>query len=158
MSERVVPLDHFSASSANQGRLFLPGSAVAVNGNGVVFCGRSGAGKSGACLQMMAHGAELVCDDGVWVHAEQDALWVHRPKTAPPLIEARQIGLVPCGPVRMQARLHLVVDLDYREHNRLPANRIARFAGCDVGLIYGAGVPNLVPTILLMLRHGRGTP
>jgi HPr kinase/phosphorylase len=48
-------------------RLYLHASAVSLDGNGVLICGASGTGKSTLALQLMALGAELIADDGIWI-------------------------------------------------------------------------------------------
>ena len=106
----------------------------------------------------MAHGARLVSDDGVWVAPTPSGPVVRRPDSAPPLIEARGIGLLNGGPICPDAPLHLIVDLDRGESARLPPRRIVTFGTAEIELILGAGLPEPGPALLLMLRHGRAIP
>ncbi|MEJ6395651.1 serine kinase [Gymnodinialimonas sp. 2305UL16-5] len=136
-------------------RVFLRASAVALDDAGVLILGASGSGKSSLALALMAYGAQLVSDDGVI--AEQRAAILHlvRPETAPPLIEARGIGLLNAGPVVSSVPLHLAVDLDTPEPDRLPPRRSVAFGAAEAELIRGAGAPTLAPAVIQMLRYGR---
>lgn len=151
------PLARWAADPGGA-RLFLTASAVAVGTAGVLILGASGAGKSGLALALLAHGAELVSDDGIWVERTATGASLCRPDTAPPLIEARGIGLLAAGPVRATAPLRLVVDLDRAEPHRLPPRRIVTFGTAELRLILGAQHPMLAPALLQLLRHGRAVP
>lgn len=142
------------ASAQDGGRLFFHASAVALDGAGVLILGPSGSGKSTLALALMALGAELISDDAVWL----DGATLHRPDTAPPLVEARGIGLLNAGPNCPKAALHLVIDLSRPEPHRLPPRRIATIGDQKVQLILAAGQPTLAPAILHLLRFGRAAP
>lgn len=134
--------------------MFFHASAVALGDKGVLILGPSGSGKSRLALALMALGAKLTSDDGVWL----DQMQLHRPKTAPPLIEARGIGLLKAGPLCETAALQLVVDLSRPEPDRLPPNRKIIVAGAEVELILAAGQQTLAPALLHLLRFGRIAP
>lgn len=136
---------------APDGRLFCRGTAVARDGAAVLLLGPSGSGKSRLALEMMAYGAGLVADDGVWVTAD---LRVERPDEAPPMIEARGIGLLGVAPLR-EARLALVVDLGRSEPDRLPPQRQAQAPGGAVPVVLGREHPFLAPAIWQYLSGGR---
>jgi len=148
------PLDIW-ASGSDGDRIRLPGTAVEFDGAGILALGASGSGKSSLALQLCALGAWLICDDAVWVSAQNGALHLHRPDQAPDLIEVRGIGLLRAGPVAGQAPLSLVVDLDRAEPDRLPPRRIVTYGDGDAALILGAGIPNLAAGLCHLLRHGR---
>lgn len=139
-------------ATSHQGkRLFFHGTGVAFEGRGVLILGPSGSGKSTLALGLLAHGATLISDDGIWLDAGQ----LVRPDIAPPFIEARGVGLLNAGPSCPQARLALVVDLSRPEPMRLPPQRQARLPDQKVQLILGAGQTTLPATLLHLLRFGR---
>lgn len=140
-------------------RLFLRGTAVSMNGQGVLFLGPSGSGKSSCALALMAHGAQLIADDGVFLEdGGQAAHRLMRPKNTPELIEARGVGLLNSGPVSAQAPLTLVVDLGAKEAQRLPPLRQARWKSQSCRLILGKDQPILWAYILQVLRAGIAVP
>ncbi|OAN79069.1 hypothetical protein A8B78_00290 [Jannaschia sp. EhC01] len=116
-----------------------------------MILGPSGSGKSSLALALLAHGANLICDDGVWL----DGLDLTRPDGAPDLIEARGVGLLHAGPICPRAPLSLVVDLDRAETDRLPPRRLVHLHNQKVELILAAGQVTLAPTLIHLLRYGR---
>lgn len=140
------------------GSLWLTATAVAVGEAGVLFVGRSGAGKSRLALEMMSLGARLLSDDGVRLWDGPEGPVLERPAQAPALIEARGIGLLRAGPLSATAPLAVVVDLDRSEPARLPPRRLVAIGERTRPLIRGAGHPTLAPALLLLARHGRAEP
>jgi len=136
------------------GDLHCRGTAVALNGQGVLIIGPSGSGKSGLALSLMALGAVLIADDGVTVGAGHDGLNLHRPATAPALIEARGIGLLHAGPVADQAPLALAIDLGTPPSVRIPPALAVGWAGQTAPLIHAKGVANVAVAVVIYLRHG----
>ena len=49
--------------------LWLNATAVAVDGQGLLLLGAPGTGKSTLAIAMMALGAVLISDDGVWLQS-----------------------------------------------------------------------------------------
>lgn len=141
------------ASARDGMRLFFHASAVGVAGKGALILGPSGSGKSTLSLSLMALGAELIADDGVWI--ETDTGDIHRPNTAPPLIEARGVGLLRAGPICESAPLALVIDLSRPEPERLPPRRMASLPDQKVELILAGGHTTLAPIVVHLLRYGR---
>ena len=140
-------------------RLFLRGTAVSLNGQGVLFLGPSGSGKSSCALALMAHAAQLIADDGVFLEdGGQEPHRLTRPENKPELIEARGVGLLNSGPVSAQAPLALVVDLGQKEAHRLPPPRQARWKSQSCCLILGQDQPILWAYILQVLRAGIADP
>lgn len=139
------------ASEQDGARLYFHGTAVAVDGQGALILGASGSGKSSLALALMGLGAELISDDGVWL----DGACLGRPENAPPLIEARGVGLLNAGPICETAPLSLVVDLSRIEPDRLPPRRMVSAGGEKAKLILGAGQTTLAPTLFHLLRFGR---
>ncbi len=135
-------------------RLSFHGTGVVLDGVGVLILGPSGSGKSSLALALLAHGAHLIADDGIWL----DGITLTRPDTAAPLIEAYGIGLLNAGHIVHTAPLRLVVDLSQPEPQRLPPRRVASVNGQNVPLILGAGQQTLAYAILHLLRHGKIDP
>ncbi|MEM7724415.1 MAG: serine kinase [Pseudomonadota bacterium] len=134
--------------------IYLNASAVAFEGQALVFLGASGSGKSTLALSLMGFGAQLVSDDGVWLCAQGDDLIVERPPNAPALIEARQLGLLPAGPIAPQAHLCAAIDLDRAEPDRLPPRRRLRHGDRTVALLWCAQQRHLAPALWQILRYG----
>lgn len=130
---------------------FLRATGVALRGRGLAIIGASGSGKSSLALEMMSRGAVLISDDGLWLDG---ANRLHRPATAPALIEARGIGLLNADTVAT-ATLDAVVDLDRREPDRLPPARITHAPGGPVALIRGKAHPCLAAALCQYLTLGR---
>lgn len=86
------------------------GTAVAIGGQGVLFIGKSGSGKSDLALRMIDQGALLVSDDRVVMNLQNGQVVMSAPDNIAGKIEVRHIGIVNVahGP----APLMLVVDLD----------------------------------------------
>ena len=153
MSDAIVtPLDEFAASEGPND-LYFNGTAVALDGHGALILGAPGSGKSSLALALLALGADLISDDGVWV-SRASAPILKSPENAPTLIEARGIGLLPTGAVAIHAPLALVVNLDGSETERLPPRRMVASGGVQVPLILGAGQPQLWAPVHHILRHG----
>lgn len=146
------------AAETDGKRLFFRGNAVALDGTGLLILGGSGSGKSSLSLVLMAHGAQLISDDGIWVAPTPTGPALQRPPDAPPLIEARGVGLLNAGPIHTEATLDLVIDMDRAEPERLPPRRIVTFGSTAIQLILAKGLPLPGPILLHMLRHGRATP
>lgn len=138
-------------SPTPDGRVFCRGTAVCLNGQGLLALGPSGSGKSRLALELMALGASLVADDGVLMTEDGK---VTRPKGAPRLIEARGIGLLHTKPMKT-APLSLIVDLSRAEPDRLPPRRLAAMPGGPVPLILGKDHPFLAAAICQYLKQGR---
>ncbi|WP_233491819.1 serine kinase [Nioella nitratireducens] len=137
--------------AAPDGRLFCRGTGVALNGQGVLILGASGRGKTRLAFELLALGADLLADDGVWLDGENRLI---RPDTAPALIEARGVGLLRARPIQ-RAQLVLVVNLDRADPDRLPPRREVAAPGGAVPLILGRDHPFLAPVLHHLLQNGR---
>lgn len=129
-------------------------TCVAVGDKGVLITGAAGTGKSTLALQLMAYGAQLVADDRVLLKADGNALIASCPPTLQGLIEARNVGILNADPAP-QAQIHLVVDLDTSEPDRIPPRREVTLLGCDIPLLHGADTIHLASAILQWMRAGR---
>jgi HPr kinase/phosphorylase len=148
------PISTWATARGSAG-LWLHGTGVAVYGRGILILGASGSGKSSLALSLMALGADLIADDGLWLSDEGDPPLLHRPAQSPDLIEARGIGLIGACPARSTAPLALIVDLDRSEPVRLPPRRLVAIGDSLRPLILGAGHNPLASALFLMARHGR---
>lgn len=148
------------ALSQDGSSIQVHGSAVAIDGKGILILGAAGAGKSTLALSLMAFGATLIADDGIRVTVSDAGgkPVLHRPDGATDLIEARGVGLLHAGQIAPCAPLELIVDLDHAEADRLPPRRMAAIDGVSFPLIRGAGHPTLAPVVLQMVRVGRAVP
>ena len=86
-------------------------------------------------LQLMGLGARLVADDQTLIWDQHG--WPHAKAPQPlfGLIEARGIGLLQADALA-QTRLHLVVDLDNVEAERMPPDRTYTLCGVDLPLLH----------------------
>jgi HPr kinase/phosphorylase len=135
--------------------IWLNATGVAVDGQGIAILGAPGSGKSSLALELMARGATLIADDGLWLTEQDAAPVLARPAQAPDLIEARGIGLIHAGATCARAPLALVVDMDRGEDDRLPPRRLVAIGPALRPLIRGAGQPTLPSALMLIARHGR---
>jgi HPr kinase/phosphorylase len=90
----------------------LHASCAALGGDGVLFLGPSGSGKSELVLRLLGRGWALVADDQVELDSEPpDGLLAAPPASLRGMLEVRGVGLLRDLPVTVPARLRLVVDL-----------------------------------------------
>jgi HPr kinase/phosphorylase len=99
-------------------------TCVAINGQGVLLLGASGAGKSDLALRLIDGGARLVADDRTILFVKNGALHAKAPPSIKGLLEVRGVGIVKL-PVRASVKLALAVTLG-REGARLPTLRFYR--------------------------------
>ncbi|SLN52670.1 HPr kinase/phosphorylase [Roseovarius albus] len=129
-------------------------TTVAHLGRAVMIRGRSGSGKSGLALQLLALGAELVADDRTRIWAQDSTLMSDVPETIRGQIEARGVGIL-AAPNRGPTRVFLIVDLDQSETKRLPQTRYDNLHGIRLPLLHRADFIHFPSAILLYLKHGR---
>lgn len=145
-------------TARNGTALWLNATALAVDGQGLVILGAPGSGKSTLAIAMLALGAVLISDDGVWLQSDSTPAILARPEQARDLIEARGVGLIRAGPTLARAPLALAIDLDRPANARLPLRHTIALGDSRVPLIHAAGEHHLAPALLLMMRHGRAEP
>lgn len=131
----------------------LHGTAVALDGHGVLILGPSGSGKSALAVQMMALGAGLIADDSTWVWRDGDGLWVRAPDSLPQAIEVRGIGLIR-APLTPPAPLRLVVDLGTPAPERLPLPQTRAILGHSVALIHKIEGAHFPAALVQYVRGG----
>lgn len=134
--------------------LILHASCVSVEGRAGLILGRSGAGKSGLVLELMASGASLVADDRVRLWRAGDRVLAAAPDSIAGRIEARFVGILNAetkGPVP----LSLIVDLDHEETDRLPPRRSKKVLGISFPLLHNVETRYFPAAILQYLKAGR---
>jgi HPr kinase/phosphorylase len=132
----------------------LHATSVAVDGKGILILGPSGAGKSSLALQLIAQGAVLIADDRTEVYAIAGLPHLRCPQGIKGVIEVRQVGLL-YAPTVAEAPLHLVVDLEQTEMQRLPKRHATVILGAQIDLAFGTGQAHFAIALMLQLRHGR---
>lgn len=109
------------------------GTAIVIDGRGVLLRGNPGSGKSSLALRLIdnpGYGAHdtllralLIADDQVCLIRKQDKITMSPPHNLRGLLEVRGLGIVKV-PYGQQADLYLVVDLCPRDKvSRLPEAR-----------------------------------
>ena len=94
------------------GTMPLHASCAAIGGDGVLFLGPPGAGKSDLVLRLIGRGWMLVADDQVELAADgPDTLLAAPPAALRGLLEVRGLGLVRDLPVAAPVPLRLAVEL-----------------------------------------------
>ncbi len=141
-------------SSGMANDITLHASCVAVEGRAALILGKSGAGKSGLALELMALGAMLVADDRVRLWREGDGILVAAPEAIAGRIEARFVGILNAK-IMAQAPLALVVDLDQHEGDRLPPRRSKKVLGISLPLLHNVETRHFPAAILQYLKVGR---
>lgn len=129
-------------------------TCVVAHGRGILITGASGSGKSSLALALLALGGTLVSDDRVILTNQADQLIASAPAPIEGLIEARGIGLLnaePYGP----ATVHLVVDLDRTETERLPERHETTLLGHSIPLLHKVESPYFPAALMHYIRAGR---
>ena len=88
----------------------IHGTAVTIDGAGVLLRGPSGSGKSDLALRLIDGGAALVADDRVVLSRHGDDVMAAVPETIAGKLEVRGLGIVRL-PAAAAPPLRLVVDL-----------------------------------------------
>src|SRR5256885_2398180 len=86
------------------------GTAVALEGEGVLLRGPSGCGKSDLALRLIDQGARLVADDQTELYIDGNDISMTAPVTIAGRIEVRGLGILNV-PYLAHAPLRVVVDL-----------------------------------------------
>ena len=109
------------------------GTSVSIDGDGVLFRGPPGSGKSDLALRMINFGAQLVSDDQVCLTRRNDNIFMSSPPTIRNSLEVRGIGIVNTI-VQKEAPLILVL-------NMLPNNVTSRMPVWQLCTFFDIKVP-----------------
>lgn len=132
----------------------LHASAVAFEGRGVLILGASGRGKSSLALELIGLGAALVADDRTRIKVQDATLIADCPATIRDRIEVRHVGILGAQSCEAVA-IHLVVDLDQTETERLPPFRQWSHGGLSLPLVHKAAFNGFPVAIRQYLIYGR---
>lgn len=110
----------------------IHGTAIAIDGRGVLILGASGSGKSDLALRLIDRGATLIADDQVELSARAGRLDACALAVLHGRIEVRGVGIVDVEATR--APLALAVDID-RAPERLPEPATISLHGVELPLI-----------------------
>ena len=112
--------------------MLVHGSAVDIDGRGILVRGPSGSGKSDLILRLIDGGACLVADDQVEIFPEESGLFLRPPATIAGMLEIRGLGIVEL-PWHAPVPLMLIVDLAAADAiERLPNPETVPIAGRSV--------------------------
>ena len=110
-------------------------SAICVMGQGVLFLGDSGSGKSDMSLRMIAqYGAKLISDDRVDIKNVNNCLIASAPKSIQGLLEVRGVGIVDV-PTIDQSEINIVVQLVTSNIDRMPEKATYEIEGITLPFI-----------------------
>ncbi len=138
--------------------LLVYGTAVAIEGGGVLLRGPSGAGKSDLALRLIDQGARLVADDRVFVRREGERLLLRAPAATKGLIEIRGLGILRLEAVE-EAPLVLLVDLVAAEAiERLPREQSENLLGLPLPLLALAPFEPSAAAKLRLARRAYAAP
>lgn len=111
----------------------MHGTAIAIDGHGVLLTGHSGAGKSDMALRLIDRGAMLISDDAVVVSDCDGLPWLSPSPNIEGKIEVRGVGICQV-PNTAGARLRLIIEL---------VDAVERMPDTEIGEIAGFHVPSL---------------
>jgi HPr kinase/phosphorylase len=113
----------------------IHGTAIVLDGYGILFCGLSGAGKPDLALRLLDRGARMIADDRCDLRCWAGRLFVSAPATIAGRLEVRGLGIVEVSAVEVAA-LDLVVDLIPRaDVPRLPEPVVRTYLGISLPLL-----------------------
>jgi Serine kinase of the HPr protein, regulates carbohydrate metabolism len=108
------------------------GTSVSIDGDGVLFRGPPGSGKSDLALRMINFGAQLVSDDQVCLTRRNDNIFMSSPQIIRNSMEVRGIGIVN-SIAQKEAPLILVLNmLPNNVANRMPIWHLCTFLDIKV--------------------------
>jgi serine kinase of HPr protein (carbohydrate metabolism regulator) len=107
------------------------GSAVAIDGNGVLLLGPSGSGKSDLALRLIDRGAKLICDDILHIESSNGVPQLTCAPNIAGKIEVRGIGICPVDFVH-RAPLRLIVQFAQDVDRMPPEHQSITIAGYAV--------------------------
>lgn len=127
------------------------GTAVSIDGKGLLILGQSGSGKSQLALALITHGAKLISDDQVILINTESEIILSAPKSISGKIEARFVGILKM-PVLI-APLYLVIDLDQKELDRLPEKKFVTYFDKKITALNANGIKKLEYSLIPLLKN-----
>ena len=127
------------------------GTAVSIDGKGLLILGQSGSGKSQLALALITHGAKLISDDQVILVNTESEIILSAPKSISGKIEARFVGILKM-PVLI-APLYLVIDLDQKELDRLPKKKFMTYFDKKIPALNANGIKKLEYSLIPLLKN-----
>ena len=127
------------------------GTAVSIDGKGLLILGQSGSGKSQLALALITHGAKLISDDQVILINTESEIILSAPKSISGKIEARFVGILKM-PVLI-APLYLVIDLDQKELDRLPKKKFITYFDKKIPALNANGIKKLEYSLIPLLKN-----
>lgn len=127
------------------------GTAVSIDGKGLLILGQSGSGKSQLALALITHGAKLISDDQVILVNTESEIILSAPKSISGKIEARFVGILKM-PVLI-APLYLVIDLDQKELDRLPKKKFVTYFNKKIPALNANGIKKLEYSLIPLLKN-----
>ena len=127
------------------------GTAVSIDGKGLLILGQSGSGKSQLALALITHGAKLISDDQVILVNTESEIILSAPKSISGKIEARFVGILKM-PVLI-APLYLVIDLDQKELDRLPKKKFITYFDKKIPALNANGIKKLEYSLIPLLKN-----
>lgn len=127
------------------------GTAVSIDGKGLLILGQSGSGKSQLALALITHGAKLISDDQVILINTESEIILSAPKSISGKIEARFVGILKM-PVLI-APLYLVIDLDQKELDRLPKKKFVTYFDKKIPALNANGIRKLEYSLIPLLKN-----
>ena len=127
------------------------GTAVSIDGKGLLILGQSGSGTSQLALALITHGAKLISDDQVILINTESEIILSAPKSISGKIEARFVGILKM-PVLI-APLYLVIDLDQKELDRLPKKKFVTYFDKKIPALNANGIRKLEYSLIPLLKN-----
>ena len=127
------------------------GTAVSIDGKGLLILGQSGSGKSQLALALITHGAKLISDDQVILINTESEIILSAPKSISGKIEARFVGILKM-PILI-APLYLVIDLDQKELDRLPKKKFVTYFNKKIPTLNANGIKKLEYSLIPLLKN-----
>ncbi len=114
--------------------MILHASAFAYEGAGCLVLGEARSGKSTFLAQALLHGAQLIADDQVLLHADGAQLIARAPDSLAGIIELYGLGII-SHPHVASHPVHLVVALEKGEAERLPEPQQVEYCGLTLPFV-----------------------
>ena len=110
-------------------------TCISINKKGVLFLGKSGAGKSDMALRLIAsQKAKLVADDRVEIWIQKNRLKARAPIQIKNLLEVRNVGIIEIKSLS-SVYIELAIELTNEKLERMPEEAFYEIEGLKIPLI-----------------------